>query len=149
MYRGVADAFCTIYQREGVRGFFRGMPPTIQRGFIVNAAELSTYDHTKELLIASGLLNEGGLAHTSASCVAGLAGATASNPYVDRLLFFSSAVRGARWGEQRRRLTTVSLSLSFCLCVYLSVGRRSTAAVVVVDGAAGASAGLTSSRRGS
>ncbi|CAI5712356.1 unnamed protein product [Hyaloperonospora brassicae] len=80
MYRGVADAFCTIYQREGVRGFFRGMPPNIQRGFIVNAAELSTYDHTKELLVASGLLDEGGLAHTSASCVAGLAGATASNP---------------------------------------------------------------------
>uniref|UniRef100_A0AAV1VM50 Uncharacterized protein n=1 Tax=Peronospora matthiolae TaxID=2874970 RepID=A0AAV1VM50_9STRA len=80
MYHGITDAFRTIYQREGLRGFLRGMPPNIQRGFIVNAAELSTYDHTKELLVSSGLLHEGGLAHTSASCVAGFAGATASNP---------------------------------------------------------------------
>ncbi|KAL4095925.1 hypothetical protein PRIC1_009292 [Phytophthora ramorum] len=80
LYRGVGDAFSMIYQREGVRGFLRGMPPNIQRGFIVNAAELGTYDHSKELLISSGLLKEGVLAHTGASCVAGFAGAASSNP---------------------------------------------------------------------
>ncbi|KAJ8550369.1 hypothetical protein ON010_g10700 [Phytophthora cinnamomi] len=80
LYRGVGDAFTMIYQREGLRGFLRGMPPNIQRGFIVNAAELGTYDHSKELLISSGLLKEGVLAHTGASCVAGFAGAAASNP---------------------------------------------------------------------
>ncbi|KAL4125258.1 hypothetical protein PRIC2_008843 [Phytophthora ramorum] len=80
LYRGVGDAFNMIYQREGVRGFLRGMPPNIQRGFIVNAAELGTYDHSKELLISSGLLKEGVLAHTGASCVAGFAGAASSNP---------------------------------------------------------------------
>ncbi|KAF4044002.1 Mitochondrial carrier protein [Phytophthora infestans] len=80
LYRGVGDAFSMIYQREGFRGFLRGMPPNIQRGFIVNAAELGTYDHSKELLISSGLLKEGVLAHTGASCVAGFAGAAASNP---------------------------------------------------------------------
>ena len=86
LYRGVGDAFGVIYRREGLRGFLRGMPPNIQRGFIVNAAELSTYDHSKEQLIASGLLKEGVLAHTGASCVAGFAGAAASNPYVHNLL---------------------------------------------------------------
>jgi hypothetical protein len=85
LYRGVGDAFSMIYQREGLRGFLRGMPPNIQRGFIVNAAELGTYDHSKELLISSGVLKEGVLAHTGASCVAGFAGAAASNPYVDSL----------------------------------------------------------------
>ncbi|RAW31853.1 hypothetical protein PC110_g11795 [Phytophthora cactorum] len=80
LYRGVGDAFSMIYQREGFRGFLRGMPPNIQRGFIVNAAELGTYDHSKELLISSGLLKEGVLAHTGASCVAGFAGAASSNP---------------------------------------------------------------------
>ncbi|CAH0477307.1 unnamed protein product [Peronospora belbahrii] len=80
LYRGVSDAFGVIYQREGMRGFLRGMPPNIQRGFIVNAAELGTYDHSKELLISSGLFKEGMLAHTGASCVAGFAGAAASNP---------------------------------------------------------------------
>ncbi|OWZ24330.1 Mitochondrial Carrier (MC) protein [Phytophthora megakarya] len=80
LYRGVGDAFSMIYKREGFRGFLRGMPPNIQRGFIVNAAELGTYDHSKELLISSGLLKEGVFAHTGASCVAGFAGAAASNP---------------------------------------------------------------------
>ncbi|CAI5726119.1 unnamed protein product [Peronospora effusa] len=80
LYRSVGDAFAVIYRREGMRGFLRGMPPNIQRGFIVNAAELSTYDHSKEQLISSGLLKEGVLAHTGASCVAGFAGAAASNP---------------------------------------------------------------------
>lgn len=80
LYRGVGDAFTSIFQREGYRGFLRGMPPNIQRGFIVNAAELGTYDHSKELLISSGLLGDGVWAHTGASCVAGFAGAASSNP---------------------------------------------------------------------
>ncbi|KAL7678447.1 putative mitochondrial carrier domain protein [Plasmopara halstedii] len=80
LYSGVGDAFSVIYKREGFRGFLRGMSPNIKRGFVVNAAELGTYDHSKELLISSGLLKEGVLAHTGASCVAGLAGASASNP---------------------------------------------------------------------
>lgn len=80
LYRSVGDAFTKIYQREGLRGFLRGMPPNIQRGFVVNAAELGTYDHSKEFLITSGLLPDGIFAHTGASFIAGLAGAAASNP---------------------------------------------------------------------
>lgn len=86
LYRGVGNAFRIIYEREGFHGFLRGMSPNIKRGFIVNAAELGTYDHSKELLISSGLLQEGVLAHTGASCVAGFAGASASNPYGPWLL---------------------------------------------------------------
>ncbi|KAF1335570.1 hypothetical protein FI667_g1197, partial [Globisporangium splendens] len=80
LYRGVGDAMTKIYQREGFRGFLRGMPPNIQRGFIVNAAELGTYDHSKEWLITTGLVRDGVFAHTGASFVAGFAGAAASNP---------------------------------------------------------------------
>lgn len=80
LYRGVGDAFTKIYQREGFRGFLRGMPPNIKRGFIVNAAELGTYDHSKEFFISRGILSDGVFAHTGASCVAGFAGAAASNP---------------------------------------------------------------------
>lgn len=58
------------------------MPPNIQRGFIVNAAELGTYDHSKEWLVTSGIFREGVFAHTGASFIAGFAGAAASNPYV-------------------------------------------------------------------
>lgn len=58
------------------------MPPNIQRGFVVNAAELGTYDHSKEWLITSGIFREGVFAHTGASFIAGFAGAAASNPYV-------------------------------------------------------------------
>ncbi|DBA03232.1 TPA: hypothetical protein N0F65_011591 [Lagenidium giganteum] len=80
LYRGVGDAFTKIYQKEGLRGFFRGMPPNIQRGFIVNAAELGTYDQSKEFFITSGILPDGVIAHTGASFAAGFAGAAASNP---------------------------------------------------------------------
>lgn len=58
------------------------MWPNIQRGFVVNAAELGTYDHSKEVLVSSGLVSEGVFAHTGASFIAGFAGAAASNPYV-------------------------------------------------------------------
>ena len=80
MYKGVIDALLKIGKSEGLSGFARGVWPNIQRGFIVNAAELGTYDHSKTYLIASGLCHDGIGAHFGASFIAGFAGAAASNP---------------------------------------------------------------------
>lgn len=81
LYSGVADAILKIHKVEGIRGFSKGLWPNIQRGFIVNAAELGTYDHSKSYLIRSGLCPNGGiLSHFGASFIAGFAGAAASNP---------------------------------------------------------------------
>jgi hypothetical protein len=101
LYRSLGDAFKKIYTHEGYKGFFRGMSPNIQRGFIVNAAELGTYDHwfvayylvhnsfmiwnfhfinSKQFFLTSGLLPDGVFSHFGASLVAGFAGAASSNP---------------------------------------------------------------------
>ena len=78
LYAGVADAFRKIMAQEGVSGLLRGLGPNVQRGFLVNAAELGTYDHCKQLLgqYCSNLL----AVHVGASAWAGFAGAVASNP---------------------------------------------------------------------
>eukprot|EP00591_Stephanopyxis_turris_P005253 CAMPEP_0195521520 /NCGR_PEP_ID=MMETSP0794_2-20130614/18847_1 /TAXON_ID=515487 /ORGANISM="Stephanopyxis turris, Strain CCMP 815" /LENGTH=272 /DNA_ID=CAMNT_0040651095 /DNA_START=200 /DNA_END=1015 /DNA_ORIENTATION=+ len=78
LYKGVTDASFKIFKSEGMRGFARGVWPNIQRGFIINAAELGTYDHTKTALNKYGITGIG--SHLGASFVAGFAGAAASNP---------------------------------------------------------------------
>ena len=55
----------------------------MQRSFIVNAAELATYDYFKQLLLKLKYFKEGLLVHTLASSGAGLVAALASTP-VDR-----------------------------------------------------------------
>ena len=55
----------------------------MQRSFIVNAAELATYDFFKQKLIRARVFGDGLLVHTLASSGAGLVAALASTP-VDR-----------------------------------------------------------------
>ncbi|KAJ0395038.1 hypothetical protein P43SY_003559 [Pythium insidiosum] len=70
LYRSVGDAFSKIYQREGLRGFVRGLPPNIQRGFIVNAAELGTIDVIKTRLMSqpTDAMGRGSLYSGMADC---------------------------------------------------------------------------------
>jgi hypothetical protein len=79
-FSGPIDVLQKVYKTQGVKGLFRGIVPNIQRGIIVNAAELGTYDHCKHFLISNGYLSNGLPAHAGASVLAGLAGAIASNP---------------------------------------------------------------------
>ena len=39
------DAFVRGYRREGLRYFFKGLSPTLQRAFIVNAVTLPVFDY--------------------------------------------------------------------------------------------------------
>jgi len=36
----------SIYEREGLMGFYKGLLPTVIRGFLVNATILSVYSQT-------------------------------------------------------------------------------------------------------
>lgn len=78
LYKGVGDALQKIAKVEGISGFLKGLGPNVQRGFIVNAAELGTYDHSKQKLC--NIVGDNILAHFGASCIAGFTGAAASNP---------------------------------------------------------------------
>lgn len=70
-----------IYRHEGGwPGLYRGVVPTTQRAAILTAAQLSTYDEVKYLLLGSGLMGEGLGLHFISSCLAGLAVATTTNP---------------------------------------------------------------------
>ncbi len=45
----------SIYEREGLTGFYKGLLPTIIRGFLVNAIILSVYSQTLAALQAHSI----------------------------------------------------------------------------------------------
>ena len=82
-YGGVIDALLSIVAASGVLSLWDGWQPNVQRSFIVNAAELATYDYFKQLLLKAKIFGDGLLVHTLASSGAGLVAALCSTP-VDR-----------------------------------------------------------------
>lgn len=84
-YGGVIDALTSIAASTGVLSLWDGWAPNVQRSFIVNAAELATYDYFKQMLLKYKFFRDAPalLVHTLASSGAGLVAAIASTP-VDR-----------------------------------------------------------------
>ena len=79
-YRHTGDAFLTIVRTEGVAGLYRGVTPTVIRASILTASQLSSYDHSKRLMLRSGHFEEHPITHVIASLVAGLVTTTTTNP---------------------------------------------------------------------
>jgi hypothetical protein len=70
-----------IWQTEGLKGFWSGVKPNVVRTFLVNAAELGTYDHAKHELAQYPMFPEGSLQlHVASSGVAGFFSALTSTP---------------------------------------------------------------------
>lgn len=67
-----------VWNKDGFKGFWAGLRPDVVRTFLVNGAEIGTYDESKLLLLES--VGDGLVAHISASFVAGLASACVSTP---------------------------------------------------------------------
>ena len=68
-----------VYENSGIRGFWAGCTPNIARTFIVNAAELGSYDQIKtEVLIP--LVGDNPIAHIGSSGLAGVISAMVSTP---------------------------------------------------------------------
>jgi hypothetical protein len=71
----------TVWQREGILGFWSGVKPNVMRTFLVNAAELGTYDQAKHELRKYAMFPDGSLLqHVTASGIAGLFSALTSTP---------------------------------------------------------------------
>mmetsp|Transcript_130534 Transcript_130534/g.278991 ORF Transcript_130534/g.278991 Transcript_130534/m.278991 type:complete len:288 (-) Transcript_130534:64-927(-) len=67
-----------VWEKDGWRGFWAGLRPNVVRTFLVNGAEIGTYDEVKgQLLIFA---SDGLAAHVGASGVAGLVSACVSTP---------------------------------------------------------------------
>ncbi|CAE7199650.1 SLC25A30 [Symbiodinium necroappetens] len=67
-----------VWKKDGAKGFWAGVRPNVVRTFLVNGAEIGTYDESKLVLIESA--GDGLFAHVGASFVAGLASACVSTP---------------------------------------------------------------------
>lgn len=67
-----------VFSNGGILGFWAGLQPNIIRTFLVNAAELGTYDQAKSVIIPYTGDNFG--AHLGASTIAGITSACVSTP---------------------------------------------------------------------
>eukprot|EP00941_MAST-03F_sp_MAST-3F-sp1_P005499 g5499.t1 len=88
----------TIYKADGIVGFWAGYKPNIARVFLVNAAELGTYDEAKSHLVP--VTGDNVFAHVGASTVAAFTSAFVSGPadvVKTRLMNQSGIVGGAKY----------------------------------------------------
>ena len=75
-----------VYKTDGILGFWAGLKPNIARAFLVNAAEIGSYDHVKHLLIDNENYGNyfqkynGFPAHITSSFAAAVLSATVSTP---------------------------------------------------------------------
>lgn len=67
-----------VYRGQGILGFWAGLRPNVARTFLVNAAELGTYDQAKQWFVQR--VGDNVLAFMGASLVAGVASACISTP---------------------------------------------------------------------
>jgi len=67
-----------VWEQDGIAGFWAGVRPNIARTFLVNAAELGTYDEAKSRLKPH--FGDGLLSHVGASGIAGFTSACVSTP---------------------------------------------------------------------
>ena len=74
----IRSVFSKVLRRGGILSFWSGLPPNIARTFLVNAAELGTYDEAKSKIVP--FTGDNALAHISASGVAGFTSAMVSTP---------------------------------------------------------------------
>merc|ERR1712060_407226 len=74
----MTDVVAKVWERQGILGFWAGVQPNVARTFLVNAAELGTYDEAKSRLRPH--LGDGVLLHMGASGCAGFTSACVSTP---------------------------------------------------------------------
>lgn len=67
-----------VWTTDGIAGFWAGVKPNVARTFLVNAAELGTYDEAKQQL--QPYLGSGFSSHVAASGCAGFTSACTSTP---------------------------------------------------------------------
>jgi hypothetical protein len=70
-----------IYKNEGILGFWSGVRPNISRAFLVNAAEIGSYDHFKNELLNNNIIKSDGLLlRITSSFGAGIVSTIVSTP---------------------------------------------------------------------
>ncbi|KAK4359518.1 hypothetical protein RND71_021747 [Anisodus tanguticus] len=79
-YDGALDAYCTIVKQEGLVALWTGIVPNIARNAIINAAELASYDHLKEIIVKLPGFTDSVLTHLLAGLGAGFFAVSIGSP---------------------------------------------------------------------
>ena len=69
-----------VYRLSGLLGFYTGVKETIMFAGLRRGSSLSTYDHSKHLLLKWGWFSEGILIHSISSVIAGFATSLVTSP---------------------------------------------------------------------
>ena len=80
-YASLTDAAISIFRTDGIRGFYRGVFPSVLRGANIAAGELATYDHVKMLLRRYVSRKEDSTLHIVSSLITGLVATTVAAPF--------------------------------------------------------------------
>ncbi|XP_037649228.1 mitochondrial dicarboxylate carrier [Sebastes umbrosus] len=70
-YGHALDGLLRVWKEEGIRKLFSGASMASSRGALVSVGQLSCYDQSKQLVLASGYLADNILTHFLASVIAG------------------------------------------------------------------------------
>ncbi|XP_074512565.1 mitochondrial dicarboxylate carrier [Sebastes fasciatus] len=70
-YAHALDGLLRVWKEEGIRKLFSGASMASSRGALVSVGQLSCYDQSKQLVLASGYLADNILTHFLASVIAG------------------------------------------------------------------------------
>lgn len=79
-YNGAVDAASKIWAQEGVAGFYTALSSSVWRAAIINAAGISSYDATKQLVIKLMGTDKGVAPQLVGSLVTGVVSAVVSAP---------------------------------------------------------------------
>ncbi|XP_054167035.1 mitochondrial 2-oxoglutarate/malate carrier protein-like [Oppia nitens] len=79
-YKNVFNALIRITREEGLLTLWRGCIPTIGRAMVVNAAQLSSYSQSKQVLLSTKYFNDNLWCHFGASMISGFFTSAVSMP---------------------------------------------------------------------
>eukprot|EP01117_Protostelium_nocturnum_P008604 TRINITY_DN3087_c0_g1_i1.p1 TRINITY_DN3087_c0_g1~~TRINITY_DN3087_c0_g1_i1.p1 ORF type:complete len:364 (-),score=76.74 TRINITY_DN3087_c0_g1_i1:13-1104(-) len=79
-YKNTLHAFSETVKRDGILGLWKGGGPTIARATILTSCQLTSYDHSKRVMIQSGHFMDNPFTHFLASFISGLVTTTCVNP---------------------------------------------------------------------
>ena len=80
-YNGTFDAFRKIWHIEGLRGFFKGLAPSVSRAAVINGCGIASYDHSKQFVLKVTGETDSVKARTLGAAVSGLVSACVSSPW--------------------------------------------------------------------